>query len=194
MRVRESTGTARRGGQACGLALALLAAPAAAQVIEVAGGEAVTYAGPVVWSAQGAQPIERPAAPEPAQTVDDAIRAASTRHAVSPELVEAVAWQESRLNQKAISPKGARGVMQLMPATARELGVDADSLTGNVEGGAAYLARMMAEFDGDLVRALAAYNAGPGAVKRYGGVPPYAETQGYVAAILDRLAKTVGTP
>ncbi len=124
----------------------------------------------------------------------EAIRAAAARHSVSPALVEAVAWQESRLNQQAVSPKGARGVMQLMPGTARELGVDAHDLAANVEGGAAYLARMMDEFDGDLVKALAAYNAGPGAVKRHGGVPPYAETQGYVAAVLARLAASTGTP
>lgn len=165
----------------------LPASPAAAQVIEVGAEGTVTYAGPVVWSVEGVQAIERPAV---STSVDEAIRMAAVRHQVSPRLVEAVAWQESRLNQDAVSPKGARGVMQLMPATARELGVDADDLSANVEGGAAYLAKMMKLFDGDLTRALAAYNAGPGAVLRYGGVPPYAETQNYVAAVLNRLART----
>jgi len=185
-----------RQRQACwkslglGLCAALLASPAAAQVIEVRPDGAVTYAGPVVWSAEGVQAIERPAIPAPAASVNDAIQAAATRHQVSPRLVEAVAWQESRLNQQAVSPKGARGVMQLMPGTARELGVDAGDLTGNVDGGTAYLAKMMKLFDGDLTRALAAYNAGPGAVLRHGGVPPYAETQAYVAAILNRLARS----
>jgi soluble lytic murein transglycosylase-like protein len=194
-RTRPATG---RGGRKAGLwalGLALVAAPATAQVIEVrpdAG--AVTYAGPVVWSAEGVRALQPIAAPTSAGSVGEAIRIAAARHAVSPALVEAVAWQESRLNQRAVSPKGARGVMQLMPGTARELGVDAHDLAGNVEGGAAYLARMMNEFDGDLVKALAAYNAGPGAVKRHGGVPPYAETQGYVAAVLARLAASTGTP
>lgn len=170
-----------------GACAALLASPAAAQVIEVRPEGAVTYAGPMVWSAGGVQAIERPS---PASSVREAIQAAAVRHQVSPKLVEAVAWQESRLNQSAVSPKGARGVMQLMPGTARELGVDAGDLTANVDGGAAYLARMMKLFDGDLTRALAAYNAGPGAVLRHGGVPPYAETRAYVAAVLDRLARS----
>lgn len=172
-------------------AVALAAAgPAAAQVIDIGPQGAVTYAGPVVWSAAGVTAIERPANPAPASTVAEAIEAAAARHDVSPQLVEAVAWQESRLNQSAVSPKGARGVMQLMPGTARELGVDARDLAANVDGGTAYLARMMRMFDGDLTRALAAYNAGPGAVLKHGGVPPYAETRAYVAAILDRLARS----
>jgi soluble lytic murein transglycosylase-like protein len=98
-----------------------------------------------------------------------------------------VAWQESRYNQAAISPKGARGVMQLMPATATTLGVDANDLRGNIDGGVAYLAQQMRRY-GDLRLALAAYNAGPGAVDRYGDVPPYTETQTYVRSILARLA------
>ena len=173
-----------------GACAALLASPAAAQVIEVRPEGAVTYSGPVVWSSEGVQAVERPAVPVPVSSVGEAIHAAAVRHQVSPRLVEAVAWQESRLNQSAVSPKGARGVMQLMPGTARELGVDAGDLTANVDGGAAYLARMMKLFDGDLTRALAAYNAGPGAVLRHGGVPPYAETRAYVAAVLDRLARS----
>jgi soluble lytic murein transglycosylase-like protein len=85
--------------------------------------------------------------------------------------------------------------MQLMPGTARTLGVDAADLKGNIEGGVAYLQQMLARFGGDLPRALAAYNAGPEAVQRYGGVPPYAETKAYVRAILGRLsaASAVGT-
>lgn len=172
-------------------ALALMAAgPAAAQVIEVGPQGAVTYAGPVVSSAEGVRAIERPTTLPPVSSVSAAIATAAERHQVSPQLVEAVAWQESRLNQSAISPKGARGVMQLMPGTARELGVDAHDLASNVDGGTAYLAKMMKLFDGDLVRALAAYNAGPGAVLKHGGVPPYAETQAYVAAVLNRLSRS----
>jgi soluble lytic murein transglycosylase-like protein len=84
------------------------------------------------------------------------------------------------------------GVMQLMPATARQLGVDARDVTSNIEGGAIYLSQMLRRFEGDVPRALAAYNAGPEAVQRYGGVPPYAETQAYVRAILGRLGAVGG--
>ncbi|HEX4177462.1 MAG TPA: lytic transglycosylase domain-containing protein, partial [Rhizomicrobium sp.] len=120
--------------------------------------------------------------------VTTAIQTSASRHALSQALVAAVAWQESHMRQDAISPKGARGVMQLMPATARKLQVDARELSGNVDGGAAYLARMLDRFDGDIIKTLAAYNAGPEAVERYHGVPPYPETQAYVSAVLNRLA------
>ena len=78
-----------------------------------------------------------------------------------------------------------------MPTTARDLGVDPADPGQNLKGGASYLNRMMRRYDGDLQRALAAYNAGPGAVDRYHGVPPYKETQAYVAAVLDRLSQAV---
>ena len=117
-----------------------------------------------------------------------AIQASAGRHALSQALIEAVAWQESHMRQDAVSPKGARGVMQLMPATAQGLQVDAGKLSANVDGGAAYLAQMLDRFDGDIIKTLAAYNAGPEAVERYHGVPPYPETQAYVSAVLNRLA------
>ena len=98
-----------------------------------------------------------------------------------------MAWRESGFNPDAVSPKGARGVMQLMPATARALGVDPSDPAANIDGGADYLSRLLRRFDGDLSKALAAYNAGPETVDRYGGVPPYAETAAYVGAILRRL-------
>jgi soluble lytic murein transglycosylase-like protein len=169
------------------------ALPATAQVLSIADDGAVTtYAGPQVYSSEGVRSLLPQAAAAPARAapedVSRAIQDASTRHAVSTPLVEAVAWQESRYNQAALSPKGAVGVMQLMPGTARTLGVDAGDLKGNVEGGVAYLSQMLQRFEGDLPKALAAYNAGPEAVARYGGVPPYAETQAYVHAILGRLA------
>jgi soluble lytic murein transglycosylase-like protein len=187
------------GRLAIGLGIAsLLAAPAQAQLIEVLpNGATATYAGPVTASPEGMHPIalERPSAHSDKEPVILAIRDAATHHKLSEQLVEAVAWQESRLRQGAISPKGARGVMQLMPQTAQGLGVNAQKLASNVDGGTAYLARMMTRFDGDLIKALAAYNAGPDAVAHYGGVPPYPETKAYVAAILDRLsmggAKTI---
>ena len=92
---------------------------------------------------------------------------------------------ESGGNQNAVSPAGAVGVMQLMPETAAGLGVNPYNLEGNVEGGAKYLREMLDTFGGDVKKAVAAYNAGPNAVKAYGGVPPYAETQDYVNRVLD---------
>lgn len=172
------------------MSLMLAAAPACAQVLSIGDDGAVTtYAGPQVFTSQGVTAIAPPAAAGSLATPADvsaAIRESAQRHAVPAPLVEAVAWQESRYNQAAVSPKGARGVMQLMPSTASTLGVDAADLRGNIDGGAAYLAQQLRRF-GDLRLALAAYNAGPEAVSRYGGVPPFSETQAYVRAILGRL-------
>ena len=97
-------------------------------------------------------------------------------------------WQESRWRANAVSPVGARGLAQLMPGTARDLGVDPDDPFANLEGGARYLREQLDRFDGDLEKALAAYNAGPGRVIRAGGVPRIRETQLYVAAIMGRLS------
>lgn len=102
---------------------------------------------------------------------------------VNPDLLARVIRQESGGNPAAVSPKGARGLGQLMPGTAKELGVNPDQPVENVRGAATYLKQMLEQFGGDETKALAAYNAGPGAVQKYGGVPPYRETQGYVAAI-----------
>jgi len=113
------------------------------------------------------------------------IHAAAAKYAVDPKLISAVAEVESGGNQSAVSPAGAVGVMQLMPETAAGLGGDPDDMKSNVEGGAKYLREMLDTFDGDVKKAVAAYNAGPNAVKAYGGVPPYAETQNYVNNVLD---------
>ena len=178
-------------------AVTLGSAPAAlAQVLSIGDDGAVTtYSSPQVFTSDGARPIAPPVTASTATPaeVSAAIQESSLRHAVPVPVVEAVAWQESRYNQAAISPKGARGVMQLMPATASILGVDAADLKSNIDGGVAYLAQQMRRY-GDLRLALAAYNAGPGAVDRYGDVPPYAETQTYVRSILARVAaaRTVG--
>ena len=110
------------------------------------------------------------------------------RFDLSPTLIEALVWQESRWRANAVSPVGARGLAQLMPGTARDLGVDPDDPFANLEGGARYLREQLDRFDGDLEKALAAYNAGPGRVIRAGGVPRIRETQHYVAAIMGRLS------
>lgn len=107
---------------------------------------------------------------------------------LSPALIEALVWQESRWRAGAISPVGARGLAQLMPGTARDLGVDPNDPFANLEGGARYLRAQMDRFDGDVEKALAAYNAGPGRVIRSGGVPRIRETQLYVSAIMGRLS------
>lgn len=112
------------------------------------------------------------------------IASAAANHAVDPALVQAVIRVESNFDSNAVSVDGARGLMQLMPATAADLGVnDAHDPNENVHAGTAHLARLLAKFD-DLEMALAAYNAGEGAVERYGGIPPYPETQQYVEKVL----------
>lgn len=112
----------------------------------------------------------------------------AARFDLSPSLLEAVVWQESRWRENAVSPVGARGLAQLMPGTARYLGVDPGDPFQNLEGGARYLREQLDRFDGDIEKALAAYNAGPGRVERAGGIPNIRETQNYVAAIMGRLA------
>ena len=104
---------------------------------------------------------------------------------VDARLVNAVAQAESGGDQSAVSPVGAIGVMQLMPDTAAGLGVNPYDKKQNIEGGAKYLREMLDTFGGDVRKAVAAYNAGPAAVKAYGGVPPYPETQAYVDRVLD---------
>jgi hypothetical protein len=171
----------------------LCCAPAHAQVIEVDdSGEARTFDGPTLHTDSGSEPIqiaERPALAvhsNPATLMAEAAQL----HGVDVRLLEAVAWQESRGRMDVVSAKGALGVMQLMPTTAAELGVDPTNRADNIRGGAMYLRQQLDRF-GSLPLALAAYNAGPGAVMRYGGVPPYRETRDYVAKILSRLGWAV---
>ncbi len=125
---------------------------------------------------------------KPVGDVESEIRDAAKLYSLDPALVRAVAMQESGLRNEARSQRGAMGVMQMMPRTAAELGYDAADLRGNVRAGAAYLSMMMEAFGGDVKRALAAYNAGPGAVKKYGGVPPFTETRNYVTSIMSKMA------
>jgi soluble lytic murein transglycosylase-like protein len=109
------------------------------------------------------------------------------RHHLDPDLVLAVISVESAFRKQAVSPKGAQGLMQLMPATARELGVtNAFDPAQNLDAGTRYLNALLEQFHGDLKLALAAYNAGPNAVKRHGGVPPYRETRAHVEKVLER--------
>lgn len=119
------------------------------------------------------------------QKLSTLIESAAQKYKVDPKLVAAVAEVESNGRQEAVSQAGAIGVMQLMPDTAASLGVDPYDKQQNVEGGAKYLRQMLDTFGGDLKKAVAAYNAGPGAVKAYGGIPPYKETQNYVNKVLD---------
>ena len=108
----------------------------------------------------------------------------AAKYRVDESLVRAVIHAESAFNEKAVSRAGAQGLMQLMPATAKDLGVsDSLSAVQNIEGGTKYLAALLENYNGDTTLATAAYNAGPGAVSRYKGIPPYKETQAYVKRV-----------
>jgi soluble lytic murein transglycosylase-like protein len=123
----------------------------------------------------------------PGGDLREAAAAAARRHGLDPELVIAVAAVESGFRPEAVSPKGAQGLMQLMPRTAEALGVEnAFDPAQNLDGGARHLGQLLTLYGGDLAKALAAYNAGESAVHRHGGVPPYRETRAYVRKVLDR--------
>lgn len=191
--------------------MALTAFPAKADVLEIdadgahwiAGGQAAQASAHLLEADLAAPLAEVPAeifVPEsivadPAQHaagVPEVYRAKvaelSARFDLSPSLIEAMVWQESRWRHDAVSPVGAQGLAQLMPGTARDLGVDPRDPFANLEGGARYLREQLDRFDGDLEKALAAYNAGPGRVERANGIPRIRETQNYVASIMGRLA------
>jgi soluble lytic murein transglycosylase-like protein len=170
------------------------ATPAAAQVLEIGPAGVTSIAGPNLITADGVKAIapvraapKAIGAPVSTQPLLDRAGEASD---LSPRLLEAIAYVESRFRHSAISPKGAIGMMQLMPATADGLGVDPRDPAQNARGGAAYLRQMLAMFDNNVELAVAAYNAGPNAVLKHKGVPPYAETRAYVAAVMDYLART----
>ncbi len=130
------------------------------------------------------------------EAYEPAIKAAASDSGVSENLIKAVILQESGGDARAVSGKGAKGLMQLMDATAKELGVkNSFNPVENIRGGARYLAGLIREFKGDLELALASYNAGMGTVKKFGGIPPYEETRGYVKKVmaeLDKLNKASG--
>jgi len=128
-----------------------------------------------------------PSAPglSPAKTLQDHVADASKTTGIDPDFIDSVIHQESGFNPNAVSKKGARGLMQLMPDTADKLGVrNSFDPAENVHGGATYLRQLLELYHGDAQKALAAYNAGPGRVEQYKGVPPYRETQAYVARII----------
>lgn len=188
---------------------ALLACPVKADVMEVdadgarwIAGEQALAVTPVTGTQGAAEIVELDGMIVPEEIVGDPaqhaagvpevyaakIQELSVRFDLSPSLLEALVWQESRWRANAVSHAGARGLAQLMPGTARYLGVDPDDPLQNLEGGARYLREQLDRFDGDLEKALAAYNAGPGRVQRANGIPNIRETKQYVAAIMGRLA------
>lgn len=133
----------------------------------------------------GALSFRRPADRAEPGAYDKLIRKTARRYGVPPALVKAVVKAESNFQRHAVSRAGAQGLMQLMPATASDLGVqDPFSPEENIHGGTRYLRAMIDRFEGDWKHALAAYNAGPGAVDQYGGIPPYRETREYVERVL----------
>ena len=118
------------------------------------------------------------------QAFDDEIRAAAQVFTVDDSLIRAIIHAESAYQPEALSPRGAQGLMQLMPATQEELQIaDVFDPLSNIEGGTAYLSRLLDQFDQDVELATAAYNAGPDAVRQYGGIPPYEETREYVRRV-----------
>ena len=123
---------------------------------------------------------------------DAQITAAATKYGLDPALLKGLIRQESNFDASARSGAGAQGLTQLMPGTASSLGVDASDPAQAIDGGARYLKQQLDRFGGDPSKALAAYNAGPGAVAKYGGVPPYAETQNYVQKVLGYAAEYRG--
>lgn len=162
-------------------------------------GKARPAPSPVVASGD-TDPADRPTAPEfpceplPLEVWTPLVRSAAEREGLSAELLAAVIRQESAFRACAVSPRGAMGLMQLMPATAQLLGVkDPFDPKENVDAGAKFLKMLLSRYGGNLALALGAYNAGPGRVDAAGGVPPIVETQDYVSDILTRLAEMAGT-
>ena len=155
--------------------------------VAVRGYEAEEYVAPAPAPLADTAGRQAEARPTPAQLAD----AAADKYGLPRRLVRSVISTESGFEPRAVSPKGAIGLMQLMPATAEELGADPRDPAQNVDAGTRYLRDLLEKYDGGLWHALAAYNAGPGAVDKYQGVPPYRETIDYVGKI-DRDLKKAG--
>jgi soluble lytic murein transglycosylase-like protein len=120
-----------------------------------------------------------------------ALHSAAAAAGISDALLAALVWQESRWNPAAVSPKGAVGLAQLMPDTARELGVDPRDPSANLAGGARYLRQLLDSFGGNVEKALAAYNAGPARVVRANGIPAIAETRAYVTSVVQHISSQI---
>lgn len=145
------------------------------------GGDMDTFEVPKAPTVRATRPSRLPAR---AAAFDEVIEAQAAEQGLPPDLVRAVIQAESGFNPNAVSVKGAMGLMQLMPATATELGVtNPFHPEQNIRAGVAYLRQLLDRYDSDVSLALAAYNAGPGAVERYSGIPPYRETRDYVKKI-----------
>src|SRR2546430_2453585 len=171
------------------VAVAMLLARSAAAEIRIEERDGVLYVRnvepPHPVAAKPSSPPNDPVAARTAAPYRDLIRAAATRHALAPELVESVILVESNFEARAVSRKGARGLMQLMPATAARLGVrNVFDVRQNVQGGVRHLPYLADLYGGNLALALAAYNAGVEAVGRYGGIPPHAGARGYCPRVL----------
>lgn len=169
---------------------------AAACVLHVDGGRIELPASAIERIERLPEPVRAPepqaAAQAPERQPEDPrtlVTEAALRHGLPPEIVHAVAWAESAYQPDAVSPKGALGVMQLMPQTAAQLGADPRDVRQNIEAGARLLRDLLLKYQNTpnpVRRALAAYNAGAGAVERYNGVPPYRETLSYVERVIER--------
>jgi soluble lytic murein transglycosylase-like protein len=143
-----------------------------------------------------AAPVPSPAAPPVVvapKAPRELVEAAARKNGLPPNFVHSVVSAESGYKTDALSPKGAIGLMQLMPATARSYNADPHDPSQNVEAGTAYLRELLLKYNGDTRLALAAYNAGPGAVSKYNGVPPYAETQTYIERVLRKYKRSEGS-
>jgi hypothetical protein len=173
----------RRRGLSAGLLGLLLSTGATPSAF------AITAAAPVFHPRHAPEPV--PPSPEVISGYRPLIERAAEQHGVSAALIEAVIHVESNYRPQAVSPKGARGLMQLMPETAARFEVtDVFDPEQNIRAGTRYLAWLLELFGNDVQLACAAYNAGEKAVLRFGGVPPYPETQEYVRRVTDRLART----
>jgi soluble lytic murein transglycosylase-like protein len=140
---------------------------------------------PEILDRVAGQAAVKPVFDSKALAYEEMIQSAARRHRVSPALIKAVIQAESRFNQSAVSAQGAVGLMQVLPSTARSMGVaspyEADA---NIDAGVLYLRQLLTEFDDDEYLALAAYNCGPDAIRRYGKLPPYRETKSFVARVM----------
>ena len=159
----------------------------------IVGFEVEEYVPPPASTSKPVVPESAQSAPvKPVRSVQQLVEQAAHHAELPPAIVHAVARAESGYRQDAVSPKGAIGVMQLMPGTAKELQADPHDAEQNTQAGAMYLRELLVKYNGDVPKALAAYNAGPGAVDKYGAVPPYPETRSYVNRVIGNYKKLGG--